>query len=99
MGGFLVDLAGTLYLGNQIIARAPEFIDSLRRHKKKFLVLSNNSSMSRESYQEKLQKLGFDITADQIFTSTTATTFFLRKRYPNSVVYPVGTPDFEREFR
>jgi HAD superfamily hydrolase (TIGR01457 family) len=97
--GFLVDLDGTLYVGNRVIAKAPEFIESLKRLNKSFLIVSNNSSMSRESYKNKLQKLGIDVTAGQIFTSTMATALFLQRRYPGSLVYPVGTPEFEIELR
>ena len=95
--GFLVDLDGTLYRGNKLLPGAVDFINALQKQDKKFLIMSNNSSKSRKSYKNKLNDLGIEVNEDLIFTSTIATIYYLKKNYPNSKIYPVGTPEFEDE--
>lgn len=97
--GFLIDLDGTIYRGNKLLPGAVEFINALRNSDKKFLIISNNSSMSRKSHKNKLNKFGIEVDEDQIFTSTIATIIYLKKNYTESEVYPVGTPEFENELR
>lgn len=95
----MIDLDGTIYRGNKLVPGAVEFINALKRSDKKFLIISNNSSKSRRDYKNKLNKFGIEIEEGQIFTSTIATTYYLKKNYPKSKVYPVGTPEFEDELR
>jgi len=95
--GFLIDLDGTLYLGNQVIPGAADFITTLRENDKRFLILSNNSSKSRKSYQEKLRQLKIEVELTEILTSTIASADFIITNFPRAKVYPVGTPDFEAE--
>jgi HAD superfamily hydrolase (TIGR01457 family) len=95
--GFLIDLDGTIYLGDHIIPGAPEFISALRRKKKDFLFLSNNSSKSRASYKNKLSRLGIEVNQENILNSTVATADLLSAQFPHATVFPVGTPDFEAE--
>lgn len=97
--GFLIDLDGTIYRGNKLVPGAVEFINMLKRGDKKFLIISNNSSKSRRDYKNKLNKFGIEIDEDQIFTSTIATIDYIKKKYPKSKIYPVGTPEFEYELR
>ncbi len=67
--GFLLDMDGTFYLGNQLLPGAREFYLKLVADKTPFLFLTNNSSKSSLAYQEKLSTLGIDVPADQIITS------------------------------
>lgn len=97
LDGFLIDLDGTLYRGKEVIVGAPDFISTIRKKGKKFLILSNNSSMSCKSYQNKLRLLGIDVNVEEILTSTIASIDYLKKNYPDSTVYPVGTLDFVSE--
>lgn len=97
--GFLVDMDGTVYKGGMPIDGAREFIDFLRHRNIPFVFLSNNSSASRSSYLTKLQGMGFNVSLDNILTSTTATLMYLSQHHPGSTVFPLGTPDFERELR
>ncbi|MGF3496194.1 MAG: HAD-IIA family hydrolase [Methanolinea tarda] len=95
--GYLIDLDGTLYLGNLLIPGAIEYISSLRQKEKKILFLSNNSAKSRTDYVNKLKRLGIEVNQEEILTSTIASADFLMKNFPDAIVYPVGTPEFEAE--
>lgn len=95
---FLLDMDGTIYLGNQLIDGALQFIEALRKNNNKFIFLTNNSSKSQLEYVEKLKKLGISITIDSIFSSTEATILYLKKLNKGNKVYLVGTPTFEEAF-
>ncbi len=47
--GWLIDLDGVIYRGDQLLAGAPEFVAALREAGIPFLFLTNNSSRTRHS--------------------------------------------------
>ena len=95
---FLIDLDGTLYLGEELLPGAMEFIEILKERELPFLLLTNNSSRHREQYREKISAMGLDISIDRIFTSGEATAEYLAKKKPESEVFIVGTPALEEVF-
>jgi len=96
---FVLDMDGTVYLGDRLLPGATEFISLLRHRKIEFLFLTNNSSKHGGQYAEKLNRLGLDIPEAQIFTSGEATAIYLHRRHPGARLYLVGTPALEEEFR
>ncbi len=96
---FLLDLDGTLYLGDRLIPGASEFITFLQGSKHKFLILTNNSSKDPAAYQQKLETLGIRITTEQIFTSGDATIYSLDRQYPQARVFVAGTIHLKKLFR
>jgi 4-nitrophenyl phosphatase len=99
INGLLIDLDGTLYIGDRLIDGADKLLEALKLNNKKFLILSNNSSASRSSYKQRLSRMGILIDEELIFTSTIATINYLKLNYANSIIFPVGTPDFEAELK
>jgi len=95
---FLLDMDGTFYLGDRLLPGAQEFIELMRGRNLDFLFLTNNSSLARADYAEKLKRLGLDIGEDKIFTSGEAAAIWLQKQKENARVYVVGTPALENEF-
>ena len=95
---FLMDMDGTIYLGNQLLPGARDWLALLDEKQIAYYFLTNNSSRSKMEYAEKLQRLGLDIPEEKIFTSGEATTIYLRKEFPGSSFYVVGTPPLIREF-
>ena len=95
---FLMDMDGTIYLGNRLLHGAQEWLALLKERQVAFYFLTNNSSRSRVEYAEKFQRLGLDIPEEKIFTSGEATTIYLRKAFPGSSFYVVGTPPLIQEF-
>lgn len=96
---FLLDMDGTVYLGEKLLPGAHELTDLLRSRGIGFHFLTNNSSRHRGQYAAKLQRLGLGISEDQIFTSGEATAIYLTEQNPDAKVYLVGTPALEEEFR
>ena len=96
---FLLDLDGTIFLGERLLPGAREFIHYLDGHAIQYLILSNNSSRTRREYAEKLRRLGLDLPEDKFFISGEATAHYLNQRQPGARLYVVGTPALEDEFR
>lgn len=75
---FLLDLDGTVYLGERVFEGAREFIKLLKENQKDFLFLTNNSSKSSEDYYLKLLNIGFEITKENVFTSGQAMGIYIK---------------------
>jgi HAD superfamily hydrolase (TIGR01450 family) len=99
VSGAMIDMDGTVYKGGNVIPGAPEFIERLKAKKIPFVFLTNNSASDREHYFKKLTEMGFKIEKENILTSTTATTAYLRKHHSGRSVYPLGTPKFVNEIK
>lgn len=96
---FVLDLDGTIYLENTIIDGAIEFIDTLKKHHRRFIFLTNNSSKNTEDYVEKLKRMGLDIEASHVLTSGEATRRTLQKDTSLKRLYLLGTSRLEHEFK
>lgn len=96
-GGFMLDMDGTIYKGGNPIPGAREFIAYLRKNGIPFVFLTNNSSHSRDFYSDKLARMGFDASKDDVLTSMTATIRFLISERFGRRVYPLATPDVVKE--
>ena len=95
---FLMDMDGTLYLGNRLLPGAKDWLALLEARGLAYYFLTNNSSRSGIEYAEKFQRLGLDVTEEKIFTSGEATAIYLQREYPGASLYMVGTPALTREF-
>ncbi len=96
---YIFDMDGTIYLGYQVFPYAIRFINNLRAAGKKVLFFTNNASHTTEFYVQKLTKLGFSPTPDEIMTSGDVTIEFLKRHRPGKSVYLVGTPELVENFR
>lgn len=76
--GILIDLDGVLYVGADVIVGAREAIDTVRAAGYRCRFATNTSTLSMASLRSKLQKLGFDIPADEIISAPQATILYLR---------------------
>jgi HAD superfamily hydrolase (TIGR01450 family) len=93
---FLIDLDGTIWIGDCLIPGADCFVEWLIASKKRFRFITNNSSNSASAYVSKLNRLGIECPGNAVFTSTTATIRYLRESGIHSV-FPLGTPAFVQE--
>jgi len=88
---FLLDMDGTVYLGDKLLPGALDFINLLEAQKIDYLFLTNNSSKDTQQYVKKLDILGIHITKDKILSSGEATAVYLKKKNPGAKLYVVGT--------
>ena len=59
--GFICDMDGVIYHGNQILPGAAEFINWLQTEKKEYLFLTNNSGYTPRELNQKLARMGLDV--------------------------------------
>jgi 4-nitrophenyl phosphatase/NagD protein len=95
---YLLDMDGTIYLGDQLLPGAREFFQLISERKIQYFLLTNNSSRSRSDYAIKLRNMGLEVSADRILTSGEATASTLASRDGGARIYLVGTPSLQREF-
>ncbi|MFS0674366.1 TIGR01457 family HAD-type hydrolase [Ornithinibacillus sp. 179-J 7C1 HS] len=88
--GYLIDLDGTVYRGNEVIEEAPEFIKELKKRNIPYLFLTNNSSKSQDQISVKLNQLGVESTPENVFTSSMATAKYIKQMYPGARCYCIG---------
>ena len=88
--GFICDMDGVIYHGNQVLPGVVEFIDWLHRENKEFLFLTNNSGYTPRELQQKLARMGLDVSEDHFYTSALATAAFLKEQAPGCSVYAIG---------
>ena len=88
--GFISDMDGVIYHGNQILPGVKKFIQWLNEEDKKYLFLTNNSGMTPKELQNKLARMGLDVPADHFYTSALATAQFLKDQAPGCSVYVLG---------
>ena len=94
---YIFDQDGTLYIDNDPLKGAVEFLKYLKSEGKKFVFISNNSSRSTLAYQKKLADiLKMDVSQDQIYNSTLATIAYLKKQGITKI-YTIGTDEFNEE--
>ncbi|MCX6129109.1 MAG: HAD-IIA family hydrolase [Proteobacteria bacterium] len=88
--GFLIDMDGVVYRGTQLIPGALEFIELLHELKIPFMFLTNNSQRTPTDIATRLQRMGFRVTQDHIFTSALATASYLAHHKPKGTAYVIG---------
>ncbi|GAX89671.1 TIGR01457 family HAD-type hydrolase [Effusibacillus lacus] len=90
--GFLIDLDGTMYRGNQAIPCAREFVEWLNRTGRKYLFVTNNSSKLPRQVADKLSGMGIPAEEEHVFTSSQATAMYIKDhaKLANPTVYAIG---------
>ncbi|KAF9912542.1 hypothetical protein BX616_010302 [Lobosporangium transversale] len=90
---FLLDCDGVIWHGSQVLDSVLDTINFLRKHGKKLVFVTNNSTLSRTNYVKKFQKLGIEASEKDIFTSAYATAVYLKNilEFPKDKrVYVIG---------
>ncbi len=95
--GFIFDVDGVLCRGEEIIPKAPEAIERLRRGGKQVIFISNNSTKSRADYLAKFERLGIPARENDLVLSTYATAQYVAKEHPGARVYMIGAPGLWKE--
>ncbi len=95
---FVLDMDGTIYLGDKILPGAIEFVKTARKMGKKVIFFTNNASKNPNNYVDKLKRMGFGSKREDVVTAGDVTIEFLKKNHPNQPVYLVGTPALEQSF-
>lgn len=96
---YIMDLDGTIYLGNKMIDGSLDFINKLRKENKKFCFFTNNDSKASTEFMKKLINMGIEITNENFYTAGLATIDYLNDNFKNKPVYLLGTNSLKEEFK
>jgi NagD protein len=88
--GFICDMDGVIYHGNNLLPGAKEFVKWLNDNNKNFLFLTNASNRTPEELRQKLLRMGLDVDASHFYTSALATAKFLQLQKPNCSAFVIG---------
>jgi HAD superfamily hydrolase (TIGR01450 family) len=97
--GWLLDLDGTVYLGERLIPGAAEAIRALRDAGRRVAFLSNKPLETRDEYALKLTRLGVPAEPDAVINSSLVLARHLRALDPGAPVYVIGEPPMLAEMR
>ena len=96
---FVLDMDGTVYLGNNLIEGSLDFIHKVKETGRSFIFFTNNASRVPSFYKEKLAKMGLEVEESDVVTAGDVTAEFLKTYYPGKRVYLNGTPLLENSFK
>ena len=88
--GFMCDMDGVIYHGNQLLPGVKEFVDWMYREGKEFLFITNASNRSPRELAQKLKRMGLEVGEEHFYTSALATAKFLQSQAPGCSAYVIG---------
>jgi HAD superfamily hydrolase (TIGR01457 family) len=97
--GWLLDLDGTVYLGERLIPGADLCVAALRAAGRRVAFLSNKPLQTRAEYAAKLGRLGVPAAADDVINSSLVLARYLRERDPGAPVFVIGEAPMRDEMR
>ena len=88
--GYVFDLDGTIYLGDELLPGAKRLILKLRELGKRVIFLSNNPTKDPKMYAQKLGELGLKTPASEIVNTVVTMTEWLLRNQPDATVFPIS---------
>lgn len=76
-GALLLDIDGTLYVGDEPVPGAPAAVRALRRRGVPLRYLTNTTRFSRAELADRLRRMGFPAGDDELFTAPVAAAAWL----------------------
>ncbi|HKO83896.1 MAG TPA: HAD family hydrolase, partial [Actinomycetota bacterium] len=67
--GYVFDLDGTIYLGDELLPGAGRLLTRLRELGRRVVFVSNNPTHDPEMYAEKLRRLGVEASVTEILNT------------------------------
>jgi len=87
---FIVDMDGVIYRGKYPLPGSDDFFRFLRERKSKIAFFSNNSTITKDQYVDKLKKMDIYAIKDEIISSSSITAYYVAKENPQSKVFCIG---------
>jgi HAD superfamily hydrolase (TIGR01450 family) len=97
--GYVFDLDGTIYLGDELLHGAKRLILKLRELGKKVAFLSNNPTKDPRMYADKLTRLGIPTPEDEVVNTVVTMTRWLLQNHPEATVFPIAEEPLRRSLR
>jgi len=87
---WLTDMDGVLVHEGEPIYGAPDFVNRMKSSGKSFLILAIISISTPRDLQARLNRMGFDVPEQSIWTAALATAQFLADQRPGGTAYVIG---------
>ncbi len=97
--GYVFDLDGTIYLGDDLLPGARRLIEELRERGKRVAFLSNNPTKDPRMYSEKLTGLGLPTPEEEIVNTVVTMTRWLSQNHPDATVFPISEEPLKNALR
>jgi 4-nitrophenyl phosphatase len=95
--GLILDMDGVLWKGDVPLPGMPAFLAFLRSQSIRFLLATNNASLTPDQYVRKLDGMGARVLPDEVITSALATAQYLRRiLQPGDRVFVIGEDGIRR---
>lgn len=89
--GYLIDLDGTIYQGNQVIEAGRQFIYDLQERDLPYLFVTNNTTRTPEMIQAMLaEKFAIQTPVETIYTAVLATVDYMNDLGLDKTAYVIG---------
>ncbi|MDK1492701.1 TIGR01458 family HAD-type hydrolase [Sinorhizobium sp. 7-81] len=97
ISGVLLDLAGVIYDGEEVVPGATEAVLRLREVGLPIRFVSNTTRSTKPAVIKRLARLGLVVTEDEVFTPAEAARRWLARhgRSPHLLVHPNLVPEFD----
>ena len=93
--GYVFDLDGTVYLGDELLPEAKETLGELKA-RSNVVYLTNKPLETPADYAAKLTRLGVETRPEEVISSTDALLLYLGRRAPKARLFVVGEPPLIR---
>ena len=87
--GYVFDLDGTVYLGDELLPKAKETLDELKA-RSNVVYLTNKPLEMPADYAAKLTRLGVETHPEEVISSTDALLLYLGRHAPEARLFVVG---------
>lgn len=88
--GFICDMDGVIYHGNNLLDGVKDFVKWLQESGKEFIFLTNSSERTPAELSQKLLRMGLSVPQKHFYTSALATAEFLANQKPYCSAYVIG---------
>ncbi len=93
----VLDMDGTIYLGNKLFECTIPFLNLLKTKGISYYFFTNNSSKNANNYVEKLKNMGIEINKNQMMISNHVLVEWLHKNEADKTAFVVGTTELKEE--
>ncbi|HEX8260686.1 MAG TPA: hypothetical protein VF558_10380, partial [Rubrobacteraceae bacterium] len=97
--GYVFDLDGTIYLGDELLPGAKRLILKLRELERRVIFLTNNPTKDPQMYARKLTKLGLETPPEEIVNTVVTMTQWLLQNHPEATVFPISEEPLKNSLR
>ncbi len=88
--GYMIDLDGTVYKGDEVIEEAREFVKHLNAKGIPYLFLTNNSLKTPGSVTKTLMEMDIPCSPENVYTSSMAMASYIETQSPKASIFCIG---------